>query len=256
MLQAEGIKSGYFGSEVLHGINLSAMDGKIVLLVGPNGAGKSTLMSTFLGLLKPSAGKVHFKGREITNVTTSERIKLGISFVPQGGNIFPAMSVRENLEMGAYLMKDPNYVKKRISEIIGIFPFISERLQQKAGLLSGGERQMLSIGRSLMMSPSLLLLDEPSSGLDVGKQQIIFGRLAELNRNGLGILLVEQNVREVSKIAHYVYAMTGGLIRYEGEPSILNDKEVLSKIFFGSAPKKVSTRTQKEVVSSNSADTH
>jgi branched-chain amino acid transport system ATP-binding protein len=238
ILRMEQVSSGYTGSEILHGISIKALQGKVTVLIGPNGAGKTTLLSTIVGLVRASSGKIYYDSRKITSAKTSDIVGMGISYVPQGASVFPRMTVRENLEMGGYLLSSSEEVRTKINEVAAVFPVLRERLKQKAGLLSGGERQMLSIARGLMLSPSLLLLDEPSMGLDIGKQEIIFNKLADLNKKGLGILLVEQYVKHAYKIADYVYVLNGGTIRYAGEPSLLLDKKRLTEMFFGTGSHK------------------
>jgi branched-chain amino acid transport system ATP-binding protein len=191
------------------------------------------LLGTIIGLVGATQGKIYYKSHEITAKPTAEIIKMGISYVPQGGNVFPKMTVRENLEMGGFPISDKDELRRKLSEISDIFPVLSEKMKQKAGLLSGGERQILSLGRALMLSPTLILLDEPSSGLDVGKQDLIFNKLSELNKKGLGILLVEQNVKQASRIAHYMYVLNAGSMKYQGDTSILNDQRALTTLFFG-----------------------
>ena len=230
MLKVENIRAGYSGSEVLHSVNLEAKDKEITILIGPNGAGKSTLLKTIIGLLTATGGKLYANEKDITRASTAEVIKLGISYAPQGAALFPSMTVKENLEMGYYTLSDKESLKSKLKEIGEVFPILKERMKQKAGLLSGGERQMLAIGRALISSPNLVLLDEPSSGLDVGKQAVIFDKLVELNKNGIGILLVEQNVERATKIANRAYLMSSGNIKFGGEPAQLT-KELLFGVF-------------------------
>ncbi|MGD0423108.1 MAG: ABC transporter ATP-binding protein [Candidatus Bathyarchaeia archaeon] len=230
MLKVEELHAGYTGSEVLHSVNLEAADGEITILIGPNGAGKTTLLKTIIGLVRPTAGRVYAKNKEITHASPAEIIKLGISYSPQGATLFPSMTVKENLEMGYYTLSDKRALKKRLIEIGEIFPILKTRMHQKAGLLSGGERQMLAIGRALISSPKLILLDEPSAGLDVGKQAVIFEKLVELNKIGIAILLVEQNVEKAVKIAHRAYLMSSGDMKFSGEPAQLAET-VLSGVF-------------------------
>jgi len=230
LLKVENLRAGYSGSEVLHSVNLEAKDGEITILIGPNGAGKSTLLKTIIGLLTPIGGKLYVNEKDITRASTAEVIKLGISYVPQGATLFPSMTVKENLEMGYYTLSDKGLLKSKLKEVGEVFPILKDRMKQKAGLLSGGERQILAIGRALISSPNLVLLDEPSSGLDVGKQAVIFDKLVELNRNGIGILLVEQNVEKATKIANSAYLMSSGNIKFGGEPAQLT-KTLLSSVF-------------------------
>jgi len=230
LLKIENVHAGYEGSEVLHSISLEARKGEITILLGPNGAGKTTLLKTIIGLVKPTAGTLYAEKKEITKSSAAEIIKLGISYSPQGAALFPRMTVKENLEMGHYTLSDKESLRSKLSEVGDIFPILKARMNQKAGLLSGGERQMLAIGRALISSPKLILLDEPSSGLDVGKQAVIFEKLVELNKSGIAILLVEQNVEMAIKIANQAYLMAGGRMKFSGEPTQLTDT-VLSGIF-------------------------
>ena len=218
MLVASELCSGYAGSEVLHHISLKVPDEKITLVTGPNGAGKSTLLETMLSLIRATSGHVSYNNEDITNRGTADIIKMGIGYSPQGARVFPTMSVRENLEMGGYVIKDKEEIQKRIKEIEGIFPLLRERMNQKAGFLSGGERQLLVIARSLISMPRLILLDEPSAGLDIGKQKLVFERLKEVNKAKIGVHLVEQNIREALPIADYVYFIASGQVKNEGEP--------------------------------------
>jgi branched-chain amino acid transport system ATP-binding protein len=230
MLKVENLHAGYTGSEVLHSINLEALDGEITILIGPNGAGKSTLLKTIIGLVPPTAGRLYAKEKEITNAGTAEIIRLGISYSPQGATLFPSMTVKDNLEMGYYTLSNREALKTKLREIGEIFPILKARMTQKAGLLSGGERQMLAIGRALISSPNLILLDEPSAGLDVGKQAVIFDKLIELNKNGIAILLVEQNVEKALKIANRAYLMSSGNMKFGGDPAQLTPT-LLASVF-------------------------
>jgi len=230
LLKVENLQAGYAGSEVLHSVSLEARDKEITILLGPNGAGKSTLLKTIIGLVSPTGGKLYANDKDITQASTAEIIKLGISYVPQGATLFPSMTVKENLEMGYYTLSDKEELKKKISETCDIFPILKDRMHQKAGLMSGGERQMLAIGRALVSSPKLILLDEPSSGLDIGKQAIIFDKLVELNKEGIAILLVEQSVQQATKIAHQAYLLSSGSLKFAGESSKLT-QDLLSSVF-------------------------
>ena len=230
LLKIENVHAGYEGSEVLHSISLEARKGEITILLGPNGAGKTTLLKTIIGLVKPTAGTLYAEKKEITKSSAAEIIKLGISYSPQGAALFPRMTVKENLEMGHYTLSEKESLRSRLNEVGEVFPILKARMNQKAGLLSGGERQMLAIGRALVSSPKLMLLDEPSSGLDVGRQAVIFEKLVELNKSGIAILLVEQNVEMAIKIANRAYLMTSGRMKFSGEPTQLTDT-VLSGIF-------------------------
>jgi len=230
MLKVENLHAGYSGSEVLHSISLEARNGEITILIGPNGAGKSTLLKTIIGLVTPTAGSLYVEGKEVTRASTAAIINLGISYSPQGATLFPSMTVKENLEMGYYTLSNKEALKTKLKEVGEIFPILKARMDQKAGLLSGGERQMLALGRTLVSSPKLILLDEPSAGLDVGKQAVIFEKLVQLNKSGIAILLVEQNVEKAVKIANRAYLMASGQMKFSGEPAQLT-KDVLSGVF-------------------------
>ena len=230
MLKIENVRAGYGGSEVLHSISLEARNGEITILIGPNGAGKTTLLKTIIGLVRPTAGTLYADQKEITHASTAEVIKLGISYSPQGATLFPSMTVKENLEMGHYTLSEKDSLQSKLNEVSEIFPILKARMNQKAGLLSGGERQMLAIGRALVSAPKLILLDEPSSGLDVGRQAAIFEKLVKLNKSGIAILLVEQNVESAIKIANRAYLMAEGTMKFSGEPTQITDS-VLTSIF-------------------------
>jgi len=230
LLKVEGLHAGYAGSEVLHSISLDAPDKEITMVIGPNGAGKSTLLKTIIGLVSPSSGKICAGDKDITHASTSEIIRLGISYVPQGATLFPGMTVRENLEMGYYTLSDKERFVAKLREVCDLFPVLKDRLNQKAGLLSGGERQMLALGRALVSSPKLILLDEPSAGVDVGKQAVIFDRLSKLNNEGIAILLVEQNVEQAAKISHRAVLISAGSLKFAGAPSEIT-AELLSSVF-------------------------
>ena len=233
MLVLENVSSGYGASEVLHSVSMKAGDGKITILIGPNGAGKTTLLKTIINLVCPTSGKIRMGDDDITTLTTREIIRKGVSYVSQGSGIFSNMTVKENLRLGGYAARHRADLDRSTSAILKLFPILSQRQSQKAGYLSGGERQMLAIGRGLVSSPRVLLLDEPSLGLDVGKQRIILEKLKELNESsGLTILLVEQNLRAAA-IADEAYVLTQGSVKYQGSPKIFADSNAVSKLFFG-----------------------
>jgi branched-chain amino acid transport system ATP-binding protein len=235
MLLIEGVRSGYGNSEVLNGVTMRVPDGKVTILVGPNGAGKSTLMKTIMNLVRPTSGKILLDQTEITHAGTQEILKRGIAYVSQGAGVFPSMTVLENIMMGRYV-KTKDEWRSEIAAALEMFPVLKDRKNQKAGFLSGGERQMLAIARSLIAAPHCLLLDEPSLGLDIGKQQLVFNKLKELNSKGLTILLAEQNLT-AAKVADHSYVLNHGTIKYEGSPSIFEDGRAVSELFFGTGKK-------------------
>ncbi|MEE9192723.1 MAG: ABC transporter ATP-binding protein [Candidatus Aerophobetes bacterium] len=231
ILEAKKIRAGYGETEILHGVFVKVDEGEIVSIIGPNGAGKSTLLKTILGLLKPLEGKIILDAEDITGLDPHIIVRKGICYVPQTENVFPSLTVEENLEMGAFIRTDD--YKSRMEEVYGIFPHLKERRGDRAGKLSGGQRQMVAIGRALMLEPKVLLLDEPSASLAPKLVQLIFEKIHEINRSGVAILMVEQNTREALKLAHRAYVLTMGRNRFHdtGE-ALLNNKEV-GKLYLG-----------------------
>ena len=233
MLQIKQLVAGYGHITALKSIDLSVPEGSIVSLIGANGAGKTTTMKTIMGLMQPNAGQVVFQDQSITGLKVHQVVSKGISLVPEGRSILAQMTVLENLEMGAYLRKD-QAVQSDLKKVFERFPILEERMQQLGGTLSGGQQQMLAIGRALMARPKLLLLDEPSMGLAPLVVADIFKVIQEINRDGTTILLVEQNVRQALKIAHYAYVMETGRIVLHGEATtVANDPKVLEAYLGG-----------------------
>lgn len=233
MLQIKQLVAGYGHITALKSIDLSVPEGSIVSLIGANGAGKTTTMKTIMGLVQPNAGQVVFQDQSITGLKVHQVVSKGISLVPEGRSILAQMTVLENLEMGAYLRKD-QAVQSDLKKVFERFPILEERMQQLGGTLSGGQQQMLAIGRALMARPKLLLLDEPSMGLAPLVVADIFKVIQEINRDGTTILLVEQNVRQALKIAHYAYVMETGRIVLHGEANtVANDPKVLEAYLGG-----------------------
>ena len=227
MLKVENLEVYYGGIHALKGVSLEVQSGQIVSLVGANGAGKSTTLRTILGLVKAASGAIWFNGEEITHLPTHEIVKHGLLLSPEGRHIFPNLSVRENLLIGAYLRKDSPGIAKDMAQVYQLFPRLRERLHQKGGTLSGGEQQMLAIGRALMGRPKLLALDEPSLGLAPLLVKEVFTVLQEINRAGTTILLVEQNAASALKIAQQAYVLETGRIVLAGSGSdLLNNKKV------------------------------
>jgi len=217
LLQLQNLVAGYGNIKALKGIDLTVPAGAIVTIIGANGAGKTTTMKTIVGLLKPLAGKVLFNGQDIGGLPPHEIVKLGISLVPEGRNILARMTVLENLQMGAFQRTDRLEIARDLEKVFHRFPILAERRQQLGGTLSGGQQQMLAIGRALMARPKLLLLDEPSMGLAPLVVAEIFQVIREINSAGTTVLLVEQNARQAIKVADYVYVMETGKIVLEGK---------------------------------------
>ena len=231
LLSVQGVSAGYEQMEILHEVSIEVAAGEIVTLIGPNGAGKSTLMKTVFGLLRPRRGSIRLEGQDITGLAPSALVRRGLSYVPQVDNVFPSLSVEENLEMGAVVRTDD--VRPRLEEVLALFPNLGAKRGLKAGGLSGGERQMVAMGRALMLDPRLLLLDEPSAGLSPVLVDTVFEKIEAINRGGVAILLVEQSAREALRRSHRGYVLAGGQVRLEGAgPALLDDPEV-GRLYLG-----------------------
>lgn len=234
MLEMIDVNVYYGAIHALKGISIKVNEGEIVTLIGANGAGKTTTLKTISGVLKPKAGVVKFQGNEINKVNASNIVSLGISHVPEGRRVFASMSVMENLEMGAYSRTDKAEIKKDYEMVFETFPRLLERKNQMAGTLSGGEQQMLAIGRALMSRPKLLLLDEPSMGLAPLVVKQIFSIIKDINEKGTTVLLVEQNAAMALNIANRAYVIQNGRVEMEGSANeLLNDEKVRSAYLGG-----------------------
>ncbi|SFG45242.1 branched-chain amino acid transport system ATP-binding protein [Desulfotomaculum arcticum] len=233
MLNIENIDVNYGAIRALVQVSLEVNEGEIVALIGANGAGKSTTLRSISGLVKPQSGKIIFEGQEIQNFPPHKVVEIGISQVPEGRRVFPLMTVLENLELGAFTRKDRAGIKEDINNIFLRFPRLEERKQQPAGTLSGGEQQMLAIGRALMSKPKLLLMDEPSMGLAPMLVQEIFNIVKEINQTGTTILLVEQNARMALSIAHRAYVLETGSLVMSGLAKELAENEAVQKAYLG-----------------------
>lgn len=233
MLKIDNIDVYYGAIHALKGISLTVNKGEIVTLIGANGAGKSTALRTISGLLKPKNGKISFEGQEITGVKAHEIVKLGISQVPEGRRIFTEMTVMENLDMGAFTRKDKDGIKEDLAQVFQRFPRLEERRDQLAGTLSGGEQQMLAMGRALMSRPNLLLLDEPSMGLAPLLIKEIFHIIEDINKTGTTVLLVEQNANMALSIANRAYVLETGRITLAGDAKKLAASEDVRKAYLG-----------------------
>tara|TARA_Y100000996_G_scaffold411630_1_gene396179 strand:+ start:165 stop:866 length:702 start_codon:yes stop_codon:yes gene_type:complete len=228
---ANNLTGGYGGVNIIEDCSFNVNRGEIVSILGPNGAGKSTAMKAMLGILNLSKGKVLLDGQDITNMKTQDRIKNGISFVPQIKNIFTELTVEENLEMGAFINDDN--VKSRIEDMYALFPIIKEKKDQFAGELSGGQRQQVAIARALMTNPTILMLDEPTAGVSPVIMDEIFQHILNIKKQKIAILMVEQNARQALEISDRGYILVTGKNAYEGEGNyLLNDKEI-RKAFLG-----------------------
>ncbi len=233
MLKIENINVYYGAIHALKGISVDVKEGEIVTLIGANGAGKSTILRTISGLLRTKTGNILFEGNSVASMAAEEIVKKGISQVPEGRRIFANMTVEENLELGAYIRSDKAGIRKDINKVFERFPRLGERRVQVAGTLSGGEQQMLAIGRGLMSQPRLLLLDEPSMGLAPLLVKEIFSIIKEINASGTTILLVEQNANMALSIAHQAYVLETGRIILSGSAKELAESEEVRKAYLG-----------------------
>lgn len=233
LLQLDGVYAGYGGGDVLRGLDLAIEKGSITCIVGPNGAGKSTVMATISGLLKPRKGEIIFDGTSIRGLRPQQILAHGLALVPQAHSLFPALTVHENVELGAYMLRDAALVRRRLQEVEALFPIVKERAAEKAGSLSGGQQRQVEFARSLMLDPALVLLDEPSMSLDPRTVKEMFKTVKLMNEAGRTILLVEQNVRSGLGIATHGVVMESGRVRLTGSAqSILSNPEI-SSLYLG-----------------------
>ena len=231
ILSVDSIFAGYGETEILHGVSLRVEPGEAVTLFGPNGSGKSTLMKTIFGLLTPRQGSVVFENTDITGMQTDRLIRMGMSYVPQVGNIFPSLTIEENLEMGAFA--DDTDMRAQIAEMYRMFPDLRRSRRQRAGSLSGGQRQMLAFARALMLKPSLLLLDEPSAGLSPIMAQLIFDRLRDIRGSGVALLIVEHNIHAALAMSDRGYVLADGENRLDGSAAGLLDNPDIGRLYLG-----------------------
>jgi ABC-type branched-subunit amino acid transport system ATPase component len=231
ILKIEDITAGYTGIDILHQVNFRVKAGEIVSIIGPNGAGKSTLLKTIFGLLQPRRGKVFLYNEDITGLRPEKIVRKGISYVPQVDNVFPSMTIQENLEMGAFIRTDD--YKQRLEQVYDLFPILRERKKNKVGQLSGGQRQMVAMGRALMLDPQVLLLDEPSAGLAPLLVSHIFEQIEVINSTGVAIVIVEQNAREALKMAHRGYVLSMGRNMLDDTGQALLENEEVGRLYLG-----------------------
>lgn len=236
LIEIKGVTAGYVpGVNILDGVNLVLAPGELVGIIGPNGAGKSTMLKALFGLIEVRDGSVTYKGDDISHRKAHELVEMGIGYVPQNNNVFPSLTIEENLQMGLYLR--PEKSKERMGYVLDMFPRLAERLRQRAGSLSGGERQMLAMGRALMMEPEVLLLDEPSAGLSPALQDEAFIRTKQINRTGVGVIMVEQNARRCLQICDRGYVLDQGRNAYTNTGAeLLRDPKVI-ELYLGTLAK-------------------
>ena len=232
VMHVKNLFAGYGETEILHGVDINISDGEIVCVIGPNGAGKSTVLKAILGQINVTQGSIHLLEEDILSIPTSQIIKKGISYVPQTNNVFVSLSVEENLEMGAWVNPDDTQVK--LNEMYELFPDLGDKRKQPAGSLSGGQRQMVAMAKSLMVEAKILLLDEPTAGLSPKYRAEIFSTIKKINKSGVPILMVEQNAKQALGVSDRGYILVDGSNRHDGTgKELLEDKEV-ARLFLGS----------------------
>lgn len=234
LLEAKGIIAGYTKElDILRGVSLKVEEGQMVSIIGPNGAGKSTIFRTLFGFLPARKGTVYFNGEEVTNLPPPDLLRRGITFVPQGRHVFPLMTVKENLELGAYIRRDRRGVRRDIERVYALFPLLKERSRQKGGSLSGGEMQILEMGRAMLLNPRLMFLDEPSLGLSPIMANEVFDKIEEIKAAGSTILIVEQNADRSLKMSDYAYVLETGQNKYEGPAEEIRNNEEVKRLYLG-----------------------
>jgi branched-chain amino acid transport system ATP-binding protein len=232
-LELEGVRAGYGGGDILQGLDLSVDEGSLTCIVGPNGAGKSTVLRVISGLLRPSAGTVRFRGESVAGKSPRAILGRGIVQVPQERSLFPTMSVWENVRLGAFTVRDRRLIERRMAEVCETFPIVADRRHEPAASLSGGQQKIVEFARALMLDPALLILDEPSMGLDPKTRSLVFNTVREMNSAGRTLLLVEQNARSGLGIATHGVVMESGRVRLEGPgPDVLNNPEI-GRLYLG-----------------------
>jgi branched-chain amino acid transport system ATP-binding protein len=234
-LTASDVVAGYGAVEILHGVSVEAGDGEVTCIFGPNGCGKSTLLGAIAGTVDVWSGAIDLDGEKLTGRPAHAVLKSGLALMPQGGGIFPQLSVRENLRVGGHTLTDRHLLEERIGELVGEFPRLGERMSVMAGNLSGGEQMMLAIARALIVKPRFILFDEPSAGLSPKLAAEALDRVAALAERGVGVLMVEQNIREALRVADRIYVLVGGRNRFAGRPEDIANGRQLMEIYLGAA---------------------
>ncbi|MCX6024061.1 MAG: ABC transporter ATP-binding protein [Chloroflexi bacterium] len=233
LLDVADLEASYGRAPILNGVSLHVRPNEVVGIIGPNGAGKSTVLKSVMGFLRPLAGQIRFAGQEIGGLRTDRVVQRGIGYVPQGRIVFPDMSVAENLEMGAFLVRDRQQKQRNLERVFSLFPILAERRTQRAGTMSGGEQQMVAMGRALMTNPQLLLLDEPSLGLSPLYVDLVFSKIQELGKAGMSMLMVEQNAARALEIVDRAYVLELGHNRLEGPGKELLADGAVRRLYLG-----------------------
>ncbi len=231
LLEVRDVVSGYGETEILHSVSIAVEKGQIVTIIGPNGSGKSTLLKTIFGLVRPKKGRVYFHGEDITGMPPEVLVRKGLCYVPQSSNVFPSLSIQENLEMGAFVRTGD--FRQRLKEMYDLFPDLVERRKDRAGTLSGGQRQMLAVARALMLDPVMLLLDEPSAGLAPNLVATVLEKILGINSAGVAILLVEQNAREALRLSGWGYVLASGRKQLEDRGENLLKNPEVARLYLG-----------------------
>ncbi|MGH7077686.1 MAG: ABC transporter ATP-binding protein [Acetobacteraceae bacterium] len=232
-LVAREVVAGYGRVEILHGVSVEAGDGEVTCIFGPNGCGKSTLLGAISGVVEVSAGEIHLDDERLTGRPAHAILRSGLALMPQGGGVFPQLTVRDNLRIGGYILKSRRALEERIEELVAEFPRLGERMSVLAGNLSGGEQMMLAITRALIVRPRFMLFDEPSAGLSPKLATEALARVAGLARRGVGVLMVEQNIREAMRVADRITVLVGGRNRFEGRPQDISSGRELMELYLG-----------------------
>jgi branched-chain amino acid transport system ATP-binding protein len=235
ILRFSGVVAGYGGGDVLHGVSFDVAEGSLTCVVGPNGAGKSTLLATVSGIVRPRLGDVVFRGESLKSLSPRQRLSRGIVLVPQNHSLFREMTVRENVMMGAFLLRDKALVQRRYEEVVELFPIVAERAKDKAGALSGGQQRLVEFARCLMLDPALVVLDEPSMGLDPRTLRVVFGTMRKMHSQGRTILLVEQNARAGLRRSTHGIVLENGRVRFGGTGREVLEHPEIGALFLGGA---------------------
>ncbi|MBV9681398.1 MAG: ABC transporter ATP-binding protein [Solirubrobacterales bacterium] len=243
LLAVDGLTAGYGGGDILKGVSFSVARHEIMCIVGPNGSGKSTLLSTIVGILRPRRGQIAFQGESLIGLAPRQVLSKGMVMVPQAHSLFAGMTVRENVEMGAFTVSDSRVVRRRREEIEEMFPLVRERARDKAGSLSGGQQRLVELARSLMLDPSLIVLDEPSIGLDPPTRRSVFGMIRLMNQQGRTILLVEQNARAGLKLSTRGLVLENGKVRLSGTGREILEHPEISSLYLGGAVSSATPRS-------------